>query len=402
MTSQSDRYFSVDYQEARGKFLAAAERAGAYLEHHELPDVRGPDGRALFMDIGWIGPRDADVVLLSLSGTHGAEGFCGSAAQTSWLDELSAAALPAGVAQLFVHAVNPFGFAHMVRCNENNVDLNRNCIDYSQPLPENPLYEQLHSRLPQRVGYDEDLVAEWTSVVGDFWAEHGDWKASDAATRGQYTRPDGIHYGGARLQWSVQTLTARVRVLCARARHIVYIDWHSLIRIGDGKLLFLCFNETDGPLYRRVGSWWSFDAIDRKNVDKQWGEGITRAGRRPSRNGLLMWGVQHAVAPQADLAGAVIEFCADADRLHSDLRFRMRVWLHERWLMHTRQHDTPTGRDIVARLRESMSPTRRSFQEPALESAWKTYEKALEGATIWARENTLPAPGTLVCSAAFE
>ena len=400
MSTASGSGFSRDYQAARARFLTAAERAGADIEHHELPGHTGPDGRPLFMDMAWIGPVDAQVVLLSLSGTHGAEGFCGSAAQSAWLDNPTD--LPPGVAMMFVHAVNPFGFAHMVRCNEGNVDLNRNFVDFSRPLPPNPLYEELHARLPTREGLDEDLVAEWEAVYEAFWKEHGDWAASDATSRGQYSRPDGIQFGGQAPQWSAQVLTARVRARCAQARHIAYIDWHSLVRVGDGKLVFLCFNQTGDPLFTRVGSWWTPEAISRETVNKQWGEGITRSNRRPSRNGLVMWGLQHALAPQADLAGAVIEFCADNDQLHSGLRFRVRMRLQERWLIRTRAYDTPTGRDVVARLREAISPTRRGFEDKAMEIAMRTYTSALEGAGRWAAEGVPAAPGVLVHSSEFQ
>jgi Protein of unknown function (DUF2817) len=402
MTATADAYFSVDYQMARKRFLLAAERAGAELEHHALPEHRGPDGMPLYIDLAWLGPAAADVVLLSLSGTHGAEGFCGSAAQLRWLDERPAGALPPGVAQLLVHAVNPFGFAHMVRCNENNVDLNRNFVDFTRPLPANPLYEELDTKLPSRIGVDEDLVEEWASVLEGFWSRHGDWSASDALSRGQYTNPYGLQYGGQRPQFSASVLTSRIGVRCSRARHVVYLDWHSLIRVGDGKQVFLCFNQTGGPLFERVASWWGSAAIDRGAVNRQWGEGVERSERRPSRNGLVMWGLQHAVAPSADLAGAVIEFCADPDSLHGNLRARARLYVQERWLLKNRAYESPTGRYVVAALRESISPTRRSFQDKALEVALQTYSKALEGAAAWAREDVAAEPGQLVHSAAFE
>lgn len=388
-----EAFFAPDYQSARAKFLAAAERAGAELERHLLPAHCGPDGRALYIDMAWLGPAEADVVLLSLSGTHGAEGFCGSAAQCRWLEERGARDLPPGVAQLLVHAVNPFGFAHVVRCNENNVDLNRNFIDFRQPPPGNPLYGQLHQRLPRRVGIDEDLVEEWACVFEGFWKEHGDRAASDAVSRGQYGWQTGIQYGGDRLQFSARTLISRIGARCTRARHIVYLDWHTLIRAGDGKLIFLCFNQTGGSLYQRVASWWGAEAIDRKAVSRQWAAGIQPSEGCPSRYGLAMCGLQHAVAPGADLAGAVIEFCADADGLNGDLRSRARVLVQERWLLATRQYDTPTGRHAVARLRESISPTRRSFQEKALDKALETYDRALSGAAAWAGENAPASPG---------
>jgi len=403
MTSHSDRYFATDYQDARGRFLDAAERAGAAIEHWRLPGHDGPDGRPLYMDIARLGPIDADTVLVSLSGTHGAEGFCGSAAQVCWLDNNgSGFRPPKGVALLFVHAVNPFGFAHMVRNNENNVDLNRNFIDFEGPAPANPLAEDLHDRLPDRDGVDEDLVEAWAGVFEGFWAEHGDWVASDAASRGQYSRPDGIHFGGLGLQWSSRTLAARIREHCGQARHVVYIDWHTLIRTGDGELVFLCFNQSDDPLFKRVGDWWSPQAIDRSHVDKQWGEGAARSARRPSRNGLVMWGLQKTLAPNADLAGAVIEFCADADHLHTDLRARVRHLLRERWLIRTRDYDSPTGRFLAANLREDSCPTRKGFQEKALDRAMDTYASALQGAAAWSAEGAPAMPGLIVTSQAFD
>src|SRR5260221_221039 len=126
------RYFAKDYQDARKKFLKAAEAAGAALDHFRHPTETGPDGQPLYIDTAWFGPTDATTILLALSGTHGAEGFCGSAAQLLWIEEGRAKDLPKGVAVLKVHAVNPFGFAHWLRVNEGNVDLNRNWIDFDK------------------------------------------------------------------------------------------------------------------------------------------------------------------------------------------------------------------------------------------------------------------------------
>src|SRR5258707_321183 len=93
-------YFAKDYQDARKKFLKAAEAAGADLDHFRHPTETGPDGAPLYIDTAWFGPKDAAVILLALSGTHGAEGFCGSAAQLLWIEEKRWKDLPKGVAVL--------------------------------------------------------------------------------------------------------------------------------------------------------------------------------------------------------------------------------------------------------------------------------------------------------------
>ncbi len=36
-----------------------------------------------------------------------------------------------------LHALNPYGFSHLRRANEDNADLNRNFVDFAAPLPVN-------------------------------------------------------------------------------------------------------------------------------------------------------------------------------------------------------------------------------------------------------------------------
>jgi hypothetical protein len=398
--AHADRCFSDDYQTARLRFLQAATAAGARLEHHQLPGHKGPDGKDLFMDAAWIGPADADVVVVSVCGTHGAEAFAGSAAQIDWLlTQAPQRNLPKGVATLLVHSVNPYGFAHLMRTNENGVNINRNSVDFSKPVPQSPLFEVIHQSFPTRMGCDEDLIAEFDAAYFAAEKKFGQWEVSDALGRGQYTHVDAFEYGGKRSEWSSQTLFAILRKNCARARHVAYIDWHTLINIGDGRQVFLCFNQTRDALFNRVGSWWGMEAIDREAVNKQWSAGTSN--RRPSRSGILMWGVQHALAPQADVAGAVIELCADPDKLLFTTERSQRLWVYMRWLRSTRDLTTPTGRFIAGCLREMYCPTRRSFRESMLTATRDTYRRTFDGADRWARENIPAQPGKLVHYSAF-
>ncbi len=392
--------FSGDYQTARRRFLEAAAAVGAHVEHHRLPGFDGPDGRPLFMDAARIGPADADAVVVSVCGTHGAEGFCGSAAQTDWLlSEAPQRNLPKKVSAVLVHAVNPYGFAHLLRTNEHSVNINRNAIDFTAPLPENSLFEEIFATFPTRAGHDEDLVAEFGAARAAAEKKYGKWEVNDALGRGQYTNAAAPEYGGTRSEWSSQTLFSILKKLCAGARHIAYLDWHTLVSIGDGKLVYLCFNQTGDHLFERAGAWWGREAIDREAVNKQWSTGT--ANRRPSRNGILMWGVQRALAPQADVAGAVIEFSSDPIELLSNPEGSQRVWVYSRWLRHTRDYQSPMGRFVAAYLRETATPTRRSFQEAALTAARGSYARAFAGAARWAEENVSARPGKLVYYSAF-
>jgi len=71
-----DTSFSNDYGEARARFLDAARSAGAVVSSFRL-DQPGPEGIELSTDVAWLGPRAAKAVIVTLSATHGVEGFFG-------------------------------------------------------------------------------------------------------------------------------------------------------------------------------------------------------------------------------------------------------------------------------------------------------------------------------------
>ena len=129
-------------------FSSPLRRAAASLRRTCTRAATGPDGGTLAIDVGCFGARDAPKALLILSGTHGGEGYTGSAAQIALLAQRRAAQ-PAGrySASCCCTRINPYGFAHWTRTTENNVDLNRNFIDFSARLPRNDAYLELHDAI---------------------------------------------------------------------------------------------------------------------------------------------------------------------------------------------------------------------------------------------------------------
>src|SRR5690606_8340649 len=139
------------YPRARAKFLEAAREAGGEPRSLVHPRHTAPDGSPLALDIACFGDRKAARQALFISGTHGQEGFSGSAVQVGWMRQGGPAALPPDLGVVLVHGLNPYGFAHATRTTENNVDLNRNFIDRSAgAAPANPHYETLHDALLMR------------------------------------------------------------------------------------------------------------------------------------------------------------------------------------------------------------------------------------------------------------
>ena len=112
----ASEYFSISYEDARSKFLDAS--SSLEVESFCLRDD-------LFIDVAFKKSRGKKIIFL-VSGTHGVEGYLGSAAQLLFLKEF----LPKikNVSVCFIHALNPFGFKFDRRVNENNVDLNRNSV----------------------------------------------------------------------------------------------------------------------------------------------------------------------------------------------------------------------------------------------------------------------------------
>ena len=247
-------HFARSYAEARAKFLAAAAALGLSVTSEVLPALRGVDGEELAMDVAEFGPANADTVFVLTSATHGIEGYCGSGAQVALLhdDAFLRAARNAGIALLLIHAVNPHGFSYGRRVNEDNVDLNRNFRDFTQPLPDNPAYAEIHPVL---------LPATWPppkesdEAIGAYIAKHGERAFQAALTGGQYSYPDGLFYGGARPTWSNRTLRAVLRRHGARRRRVAWIDFHTALGPrGHGEKIYAGRN-VPGDLARARAFW---------------------------------------------------------------------------------------------------------------------------------------------------
>lgn len=123
--SQNTKYFKHDYYAARAFFRSQIRRL-KHAELHSIPmDIQDYD---LSIDVGVI-RRSKEKMLVHISGTHGVEGFAGSAIQNAIIDKSNITREDPSLPTLvIVHVLNPFGMANLRRWNENNVDLNRNFL----------------------------------------------------------------------------------------------------------------------------------------------------------------------------------------------------------------------------------------------------------------------------------
>jgi hypothetical protein len=250
---RTSTYFSSDYQEARHKFLEASTAIGAKIESFKSPNS-GPEGEPLYTDVALIGPKDASAILVLVSGTHGVEGFAGSGIQTGLLQQGIASSLKPNRSIVMIHAINPYGFAHLRRFNEDNVDLNRNFVDHTKPYPPNQGYKELANAInPKSISF-------WSNVKTGFnlfWyrLKNGKNKLIVAISYDQYTHPQGIFYGGQSEIWSNKTIRAIASRYLSNAERVEVVDFHTgLGPYGNAEVIL---NEEEYSLvYKRAVESW--------------------------------------------------------------------------------------------------------------------------------------------------
>lgn len=293
-TSHASQYFSQSYAQARSSFLAAAEAAGLPVQSHAHP-MLGRDGEALAMDVVRDGPADAQSVLIISSACHGVEGFCGSGVQNALLDDTAfrSAAHDAGVAVVYIHALNPYGFSWWRRTTQENVDLNRNFHDFSQPLPSNPDYAKFAAQI---------VPATWPptpnseAVLLQVAAKRGVPALQAIISGGQYSHADGVFYGGREPTWSHLTLRQVLRDHGTQCSRLAWIDLHTgLGPSGVGERIFSCAD--DAAALQRARAWW--------------GDAVTSLYDGSSSSAPLqglMWQAAYQECSQAEYTGIALEY----------------------------------------------------------------------------------------------
>ena len=181
-----------------------------------------------------------------LAPADGAEGHAGSAIQLAALQRLASGTLSLGAQTtvLFVHALNPFGFAHGRRFNERNVDLNRNALFPDVDafagafvrLQSDPRhvdgYERIASMLNDASGWRYPVLANArfafnlvSALLNPFGVGYVGLKRCVVA--GQYHDARGLYYGGVELEASHAVLIRALRAEHAAHRRVIFVDVHS-------------------------------------------------------------------------------------------------------------------------------------------------------------------------------
>ena len=352
------RHFAQSYAEARDKFFAGARSCGLGVETHVHP-LAGRDGEMLAMDVAREGPADAKSLLVISSACHGVEGFCGSGVQVALLGDAAwhQAARDAGVAVLYIHGLNPYGFSWWRRTTHENVDLNRNFRDFAAPAPANDRYDELAELI---------VPATWPpdaanlAGIAAFVAAHGESALQQTVSGGQYRHPRGLFYGGSEPTWSHATVRKVLRQHGSRCNRLAWIDLHTgLGPSGHGERIFAC--RDDAASYARAKAWWG---------------DVTSIYDGSSTSALLtgmMWMAAYDECAQAEYTGIALEY---GTLPQSEVIDALRA---DQWLEDHPGADDATRRVIKQQVRDAFYTDTDAWKERIVEQGVDAAYSAVRG-----------------------
>lgn len=192
-------------------------------------------------------------LLVITSGVHGAEAYTGSAIQQMFLNEILPHVDLRRMGVLLIHSLNPYGFKHFRRVDENNIDLNRNFpANESIYLMDNRGYNALSDLLaPQQKVYSsiiERLFMDLNLVTGLAFKKYSVKEIGDSVGQGQHKYPYGLEYGGASAVPQVAEIKRIVQKFSQSYRRVVFIDIHT--GLGSGYQLHMMTG--DGVAYSQT------------------------------------------------------------------------------------------------------------------------------------------------------
>ncbi|MFZ4518343.1 MAG: DUF2817 domain-containing protein [Microthrixaceae bacterium] len=356
----------LTYGECRARFRRAAADAGRDVVAHPLA-ATGPQGERLTIDVVTLGAAAPARALVVQSGVHGVEGFIGSAVQCDLLDVLRPEELPPDMAVVVIHAVNPWGMAWGRRQNESNVDLNRNWRrDEGVPFP-NVAYEELHPLAcpdtPDLPPVDE-LLERALELVG----ERGLSWVRDGITAGQYTHPDGLHYGGERTEESNRLLELAILPGLAGVERLLTVDLHT--GHGPAGRLTLLSDEPPGsPQDRFLRHLCAPGCVVEATEGNPEATTGTKAGQIANGYGRLL-GAASAVATSAEFGTVPDEEQLVATYLES--------WVHRHG-----DRRRPEHAEVAWRYRCCFTPDDEDWELDALAAGCALLRRAVDAVAGW-------------------
>ena len=350
-------YFANSYLLARQNFLAACSEVATFTESWQHP-LRGLEGERLYVDLAWFGDVNAKKVAISISGTHGVEGYCGSGIQVGSIAAKLQLQADRDLAIVMIHGLNPYGMSHLRRVNEDGVDLNRNFIDFEQPLPENTLYEDLAEAIVPQQWTEEVQVQTLDRIVEYLYSSR---TGISALARGQYRYWYAPFYGGEVPTWSNRLFNRLVDRYLQNKRAVGLLDYHTgLGQYATGQLMSLPSENQANQIASEI-----------------WGDKLVITGSEKSvaaynPQGTLICALGQKLAPVTCIAAAY-EFGTIAEtEVFQALR-------SDHWLHAYGDLNSPQAQKIRQNMLEAFYCDRWDWQESVCNLAFTAQEELLAG-----------------------
>lgn len=355
--------FPETLAEGRAWFEALVPENGGEIASATLASYQGPDGENLSTEVAWFGRRNAPNVYLAISGTHGQEYFCGAAGQLGWITSGGPRALDDETAVCLVHAHNPYGAAWLSRGNEDFVDLNRNYMDFDEPVRPNRLYAELYDLLFTRE-MSEHVLDDVMASFYQFLQDNDDFEVMTAMGGGQDTHPRGTIYCGTEQAWSTKNLKAIVDEYFGAAEKVAVIDWHT--GLGEPAVATALEKQEPGsPAEAWAKEYWNADE----------GEEGLEGPEIPDYVGQVWDGTAADIARRgADVISTVVEIGTVGNQSV------LAALLLDRWLRF--ECDDPMSPFAVqcrTKMIERLNPSRPEWRMASLAAMHEVYDRTIAG-----------------------
>lgn len=225
-------YFSDDYISCKNLFVKLSCDVSAMYRNSKIDSIRlCTNGDSLAINYLYIPSQSSpqNLVILS-SGTHGIEGYAGSAFQRMFMTEILKEVDHKSTGYLIIHGINPWGMKNRRRVTESNVDLNRN-YDTSSTLfyNENKGYSKLNTFLNPSGKVSIDLFTNVSFTIQAGWIilRNSIKTARQAVLIGQYEFSDGIYFGGNKFEPQKSVIQDLITTTANDYNKILLIDLHT-------------------------------------------------------------------------------------------------------------------------------------------------------------------------------
>ena len=265
-----------------------------------------------------------------------------------------------GIQVLFVHALNPYGFSHLMRVNEDNVDLNRNFVhSFNEAKNINKPYLKFRNDVFPRNWHGSDLN-DILDAVDRYVSRNGADDFQRRMTQGQYICPESPYFGGVAPTWSHRTWRKICETLRSKFETVVHIDIHSgLGPFGDCEIIYTGPMNTTALVTAK--SWYGAESVILPGEVQS----VTPSIEGPLSNGILK------THPQAICLAFEFGTIALLDML--------KILIASTWLFHNPQCDEYVRKRILEQSRQAFCPDDPSWISCVWDTTRILFRKAIDG-----------------------